>query len=431
MLDDAASRFTEVYRSAEGSRCGASWGEKRWQREFSDRLGRDVAHERDLRDLLGLDRRGLLWGRGRVVDFVLGPDDVVPAELKLATNNACGGDMMALLEQGIIWTAVGGHALMVLIDTSPSGLALPAAEGALIGWLARMGAATLVCRDGIAVRAEYKSEPGTFRVHGEDLERERLADALASAVSAGARTIRTDEQLEDVLRAGADGLGRIESAAAIGKHRLFGLAPRWRRGFLLRTSSGRRYLVDSRVLTPSDSEHADGAIQRAIASAHLSDMLDGCIVLALNKTNSSSSVQVERERHDKVGSRLARFLNELGIDWRLVDGKNPEDVVRLPAILPLARDVPTARARAGQLDAFAQTFFGYTYWWDQEEGACARIRDELRAEFEATGHVESDLVRTRTALFQEQRAAHHVGYVLSERDPFVHALVEAIRTRLR
>lgn len=354
----------------------------------------------------------------------------MPAELKLATNEACGGDMMALLEQGIIWTAVTGRAVMVLIDTSPSGLALPAAEGALIAWLARMGAAMLVCRDGIAVRAEYKSEPGTFRVHGEDLERERLADALAAAVSAGVRMIRTDEHLEEVLRAGADGLGRIESAAPIGKRRLFGIAPRWRRGFLLRTASGRRYLVDSRVLTPGDSEHADGAIQRAIASAHLTDMLDGCIVVALNKTNSSSSVQVEHERPDEVGSHLSRILCELGIDWRLIDGKNPEDVVRLPGALPLARDVPAVRARAGALDAFAQTFFGYAYWWDQEDGACARIRDELQAEFEATGHVEGDLVRTRTALFQEQRAARHVGYVLSERDPFVHALVEAIRARL-
>lgn len=421
-----------AYRAAEAVRSGEAWSEKRWQKELRQHLGDRLASERHLRQVLGLDRDGLVWGRDRIVDFVVGLDEHrVPVELKLLPEATKRPDVMSLIGQGIIWSAALGGALLVLIDTSPDGVDFTPIESGLVRWLGDAGIVMLRCRDGVALRAEQVWKPAPWRTHEEDLERERVADLLAGAVGRSARTISSDADLRGVVREQAAALGEVKSTKAVCDKRLFGLAPRTA-CTVLRTRSGRRYAIDGRVLVSNDPVDGDALLQCAIASAHLDENLDGYIVVTLNRKSPKNAVHLEQSRAADVGARLARVQNDLGIDWRLINAKQPDDVIRLPGILPRRRDLPAPKA---QLDDFGQTFFGYSYWretgTEENGGMSAQICREVQQEFASSGQVGDNLARIRTALFFEQRRAHHIGYALTEREPFVRALLAALRRNVQ
>jgi len=429
-VERTLTRFVAAYRAAENVRAGKAWDEKRWQAELLEHLGRDVTDERRLRQVLGLEGAGLIWARDRRVDFVVGLDGrQVPVELKLLKSSTSRPDVMSLVFQGIAWSAALGGALLVVIDTSDAGVTPSPEESAFVHTLADAGIAMLWCREGTAVRIEHVTAPGRWQPHDEDREREHLADRLAAAVAESRSKLTRNEALVDVLRGRAAELGQVELAKAT-KNRLFGVAPGTGH-LLLRSRTGRRFAIFGQVVMP-DTDDADGLLQCAMASTHLHEQLDGSVVVALNrKPSKKAAVHMEQARRDDIGTRLARVHYDLGIDWRLVNASNPDDIIRLPGVLPLARDIPRPQARQGRLDDFGQTFFGYEFWRESSSEAnaerSAHIREEVREQYASTGSVGDNLARIRTALFSEQRAAHHVGYPLSERDAFVHALMDALR----
>lgn len=421
-------RFVGAYRAAESVRGRQKWDEGQWHRELLKHLGREVANECHLRELLKLDGAGLVWARDRRVDFVVGLDDGrVPVELKLLTSDAARPAVMSLIQQGIAWSAAFGCALLVAIDTSDRGVTPSPEESAFVHSLAEAGIAMLWCRQGTAVRIEHVTTPGPWPHPGEDRERERLADLLATTVAEREPQIGANKSVAAVLQDRAAEFGQVDRAKAT-KRRLFGVAS-GTANLVLRSRTGRRFALFGQMIVPN-SDDADGAIQCAMASTVMRDQFDGSIVIALNRKSIKKPIHVERARGE-VGTRLARIHYDLGIDWRLVDAKNPDDVIRLPGVLPLSGDVPPPHSRVGRLDDFGQTFNGYQFWREDTDAAnadrCAHIREEVWAQYESTGSVGDNLARIRTALFSEQRAAHHVGYSLSERDPFVRALMNTLR----
>jgi hypothetical protein len=396
-------------------------------------VGRDVARERDLRDVLDLDHAGLVWARDRRVDFIVGIDDHrVPVELKILSSASSRSTVMALILQGVAWWAALGRALLVVIDTSDAGVTPTPEESGFLHWLEELGVVLLWCRRGTAVRIGHVTSPGPWRVHKEDREREHLADLLAGAVSRSGSSVESTHDLLELLREHASQLGDV-APKKIGKQRLFGFGPATST-LSLHSRSGRRFAIGGQVIVPK-SDDADSLLQGAIASAHLRDLFDGNVVVCLNRKAPKNAAHMEQSHLLDLRSRLARFHADMGIDWRLVSAGKPDEVIRLPGLLPLARDIPKPKDRQGRLDEFAQTFFGYGFWLEQASeasaGRSARIRDEVREQFESTGGVGESIVRVRTALFFEQRSARHVGYVLTERDPFVRALVEALRGSTR
>ncbi|MBS1846882.1 MAG: hypothetical protein JST73_01275 [Actinobacteria bacterium] len=88
--------------------------------------------------------------------------------------------------------------------------------------------------------------------------------------------------------------------------------------------------------------------------------------------------------------------------------------------------VPDTDAPAGEILQFALSYNGYA-----RHGGLSGIGERmnrLASEFERTGHLSDDLDELRTALFFEQRRAHHFEPSgPSWPTPYVAALLEKIR----
>ena len=97
------------------------------------------------------------------------------------------------------------------------------------------------------------------------------------------------------------------------------------------------------------------------------------------------------------------------------------------------KDLPPLNAEYwGVIDQFALSFDGYEQWGSFEKCACAEIGNHSSATYQEKKVLPSSLIDLRTCLFFEQRRWRHFGeHPDKEIMTYIHALVEAIRNKLR
>ncbi len=93
-------------------------------------------------------------------------------------------------------------------------------------------------------------------------------------------------------------------------------------------------------------------------------------------------------------------------------------------------DLPPQNAEWSALVPFALTFNGYNYWGSLTK--CAEVSNRYAEQYREKHLLPESLTELRTCLFFEQRGCRHSGYDPSaETMAYLHAIVEAIRVRVR
>jgi len=93
-------------------------------------------------------------------------------------------------------------------------------------------------------------------------------------------------------------------------------------------------------------------------------------------------------------------------------------------------DLPSPNADWSIINQFALSFNGYDHWGSFEK--CAEIGNESAETFGKKKTLPKSLTDLRTSLFFEQRRWHHFGEVPDKQTMiYIHALVEAIREKIR
>ena len=151
--------------------------EKTLQREIGQALKREPA----LGPVLGLDgkRELQVFGQGRHLDFLF--DGNVPVELKLLHDWSDSASLLSLLQQGLIWRAARGGAVMVVAAKKRREAAgWDAPSAALLGWLRSQNIVTVIadpagtnlCAEEVSSAPRTPGEVGT-----------RLADEVVAALT--------------------------------------------------------------------------------------------------------------------------------------------------------------------------------------------------------------------------------------------------------
>jgi hypothetical protein len=97
----------------------------------------------------------------------------------------------------------------------------------------------------------------------------------------------------------------------------------------------------------------------------------------------------------------------------------------------IEKDIPPPNAEYwGVIDHFALSFDGYEYWDPFEK--CAEIGNNSLETWRDKKYLSGSLTELRTCLFYEQRRWRHFDeHPDSETMTYIHALVEAIRSKVR
>lgn len=83
----------------------------------------------------------------------------------------------------------------------------------------------------------------------------------------------------------------------------------------------------------------------------------------------------------------------------------------------------------GVISRFALSYDGYAHY--NSPGECGRLANMAAQEYHASGQLPVSLDELRACLFFEQRRWNHLGTDLSDETlKYIHALVEAIRSKV-
>jgi hypothetical protein len=94
------------------------------------------------------------------------------------------------------------------------------------------------------------------------------------------------------------------------------------------------------------------------------------------------------------------------------------------------KDIPPPNAGWDVIELFALSFNGYSYWGSFEK--CADIANSGLDLWNEKRVLPDSLIELRTCLFFEQRRWRHYGISPGSEDlPYIHALVDAIRSKVQ
>jgi hypothetical protein len=130
-----------------------------------------------------------------------------------------------------------------------------------------------------------------------------------------------------------------------------------------------------------------------------------------------------------VAVRISRVLATFQVTINHIIGEEKMDEI---AIVNLTeKDLPPPNAENwGVIDQFALSFDGYNYWGSLKK--CAEISNNSAQTYREKGILPSSLTDLRTCLFFEQRRWRHFGeHPDKDTMTYIHALVEAIRIKVR
>ena len=102
---------------------------------------------------------------------------------------------------------------------------------------------------------------------------------------------------------------------------------------------------------------------------------------------------------------------------------------RIPNSQLIEKDIPPKRASWSKIESFALTYNGYTQWGSFKK--CREVAKQGIGQYKENKELNQSLTDLRTCLFFEARRWKHFEKTPNKNGlNYVHALVEAIRTRV-
>ncbi len=102
---------------------------------------------------------------------------------------------------------------------------------------------------------------------------------------------------------------------------------------------------------------------------------------------------------------------------------------RIPNSQLIEKDIPSKRASWSKIESFALTYNGYTQWGSFKK--CREVAKQGIGQYKENKELNQSLTDLRTCLFFEARRWKHFEKTPNKNGlNYVHALVEAIRTRV-